>query len=260
MVTYSNTAWPNDFRLVQLDSTGWSDDKSAAANVRQTLQIIPLLLNPPDAGVTSRRNIIMNGNIDLINTGTDITAKGGGSVTLHGGSQAITSDPANNGIEENNPELLGMNTNEEFFQSFFGITKADAKLQSINMICDESSCLNQDGQPVSPGDFPGENIWITGNTSIESNIGSEDHPVVLIIDGDLILDEDVSIWGLIYFTSNGHKVQASGNGHLYGAILAENENFIAGGDLTIEYDNSVLVAPRGGNGFYVKIAGTWRDF
>jgi hypothetical protein len=260
MINYSNNAWPNDFRLIQLDSTGWSDDKSASANIRQTLQLIPLLLNPPDAGVTGRGDIIMDGNINLINTETNITARGGGSVTLQGGSQATTSDPGNNGIEENDPDLLGMNTDEEFFQSFFGATRSDAGLQSINLTCDESECVDQNDQSIHPGDYPGENLWITGNTTIDSNIGAADHPVILIVDGDLNLEGDISIWGLIYFTSTGHTIHSAGNAHLHGVLVAENDSFLADGDLTIEYDAGVILPPRGGNGLYVRVAGTWRDF
>jgi len=260
MITYNNDAWRNDLRLIEINSVGWSDDKSASANIRQALQVIPLLINITDAGVTSRENIIMDGNIELINTATDITAKAGGLVTLLGDSQATTSDTGDNGIEENNPELQGLLTNDDFFEYFFGVTKSDTLLQNIHITCNESSCLNQDNEPVNPGEYPGENIWITGDTTIDSNMGTEDHPVILIVDGNLTLAGDSSIWGLIYITENGHAIHAPGNGHLHGALIAENSNFLANGNLAIEYDVSAITPPKGGNGLFAKVAGTWRDF
>lgn len=259
-ISYSNAAWRNNFRLIEITSAGWSDDKAASANLKQTLQIIPLLINPPDAGVTGRENITMEGNVIITNLETGITAKTGGTIILQGNSQLSTSDPGNNGIEENNPELQSLPSNEEFFEHFFGITKYDATLQSIQITCNGSSCINQDNLSVSPEEYPGRNIWITGDTIIDSNIGSENHPVVMIIDGNLAIEGDITVWGLIYITQNGHTIQAPGNGHLYGALLTENNSFLASGNLDIEYNNSVITPPIGGNGLFTKIAGTWRDF
>jgi len=260
MITYNNIGWRNDFRLIEIDSIGWSDDQTASARISQALHVIPLLLTMPDASATSHGDITMEGNIGLVNTETDITAKSGDSVTLHDDSQATTSDPSNNGIEENNPELQGLLTNDEFFDYFFGVSKADAMLQNIHMTCDESSCLNQDDQIVNPDEYPGENIWISGNTTITSDVGSEEHPVILIIDGDLTLNGDLTIWGLIYITEKGHTIHASGNGYLHGGLITEDNDFHVNGNLTIEYDLGVITPPKGGNGLFTKIAGTWRDF
>ena len=260
MITYNNNAWHNDFRLIEINSTGWSDDKTAVSNIIQTLQIIPLLLTLPDASTTSHGNITLKGNIDLVNTATDITVKAGGTVTLLDVSRASTSNPGDFGIVENDLNLQSLLTNDEFFEYYFGVTKADAMLQNIYMTCDGSSCMDQDNVSVTPSDYPGDNIWINGNTTIDSNIGSEDHPVILIIDGDLTLNGESSIWGLIYITENGHSIQATGNGHLHGELVTEQNDFLVNGNLTIEYDVGVITPPKGGNGLFTKIAGTWRDF
>ena len=260
LVTYNNNAWPGNLRLVELMATGWSDDRSASATILQRLQIMPLLSNPPDSGVTGRENIVLNGDIELINTETDMTAKTAGIVTLQGSAHTSTSNPGNNGIEENNPQLQGLSSDDEFFEHFFGTTKTGVMSQSIRLACAGSSCMSHDNQPADPGDFAGENIWITGNTTLESSIGSQDHPVVLIVDGDLTLAGNIIIWGLVYITNNGAALHAPGNGYLHGVLVAEHVDFLGDGHFTVEYDSSVITPPKGGNGPFSKVAGTWRDF
>jgi len=260
VIAYNNTQWPNNFRLIELNSTGWSDDHSASATLTQTLQLVPLLSTPPDSGITSQADIAMEGNIELINTTTDSNARAGGSITLHGGVQTITSTPGVGGIAENDQELRDLQGNDEFFAHHFGTTKTDTEIQSIRMTCDASSCTDRNDQPVNLDEYPGENIWVSGNTTIATSIGSEEQPVILIVDGDLILDGNIEIWGLIYVTQNGHTVHTSRNVHLHGALIMETANIESVGNLVIEFDQSMLAPPKGGNGLYAKVAGTWRDF
>ncbi len=260
VISYSNHAWPNQFRLIELSVTGSSDDSSSTAVLVQKMQIMPLLLVPPEAGFTARNNVVTDGAAEFINTETDKSIMAGGTITLSAGSHAMTSTEGNSGIEEHSAELQGLAANDDFFAHFFGMQQVTVVNQIIHLTCDDSACADQDNQQVKPDDFPGENIWITGDITIDSDIGSEDLPVVLIVDGDLVLEGEKSIYGLVYVTENGRILDASDTGFIYGALIAANEDFLVSGNLTIQYNNDVLVPPRGGNGPFVAIAGSWKDF
>jgi hypothetical protein len=259
-ISYRNHEWPNQFRLIELDVTGSSDDGSSSAVLMQAMHIMPLLLVPPQASVTARNNVTSDGTIEVINTETDKSIMAGGTINLSAGSHATTSTEGNSGIEEHSAELQDLAAPDTFFEHFFGMHQATVINQTIHLICNESACNDQDGQQIEPDDFPGENIWITGDATVDSDIGTEDLPVVLIVDGNLVLEEDISIQGLVYITENGHMLYASDTGFINGAMIVANDDFLVSGNLTIHYNEDVLVPPRGGNGPFVAIAGTWRDF
>lgn len=259
-VTYNNTEWPNNFRLIELNSTGWSDDKTASAKINQILQVVPLLSKPPDAGVTGYMDLTMDGNIELINTQSDLNARAGGTITMDSSVKAITSNPGKAGITANDTELKGLQNNDEFFEHYFAMTKTEAENQSTYLRCDANTCIDRDDQVTNPDLYPGQNTWISGNTTIKSSIGSVEQPVVLIIDGNLVLDGDIEIWGLIYITEHGDLLQTSGNIQLHGALIVESATLKTNGELIVEYNLDHLVPPAGGNGWYAKVAGTWRDF
>ena len=260
IVTYNNKEWPGNFRLVELSSSGWSDDKTASATINQTMQVVPLLSNPPNAGVTGRMDLTMDGDIELINTQSGLNVRAGGTITLDSRVQAITGNPGIAGITDNDTELQGLQNNDEFFEHYFSMTKTEAEDQSIYLRCDANNCIDRDNQVTNPDTYPGQNIWISGNTTMNSSIGSAEQPVVLIIDGDLDLSGDIEVWGLIYITEHGDSLQTFGNIQLHGALIMESATLKTNGAFNVEYNQDLLVPPVGGNGWYAKIAGTWRDF
>jgi hypothetical protein len=224
------------------------------------MQLVPLLLNPPDAGITGHGDFDMDGNIELINTITGLNARSGGIITLNGGVHTITSIPGADGITENDPELRDLHNNDDYFLHFFGSNKTDTQNQSIQLICDTSSCKDQNDHFVNIAELPGENIWLSGNATIAANIGSEEQPVILVIDGDLVLAGDLEIWGLIYVTQSGHTVNVPGKVKIHGALMVESADIRASGNLVIAYDQNVLVPPKGGHGLFARVPGSWRDF
>jgi hypothetical protein len=152
---------------------------------------------------------------------------------------------------------LTQGTDDDFFELFFGESPADYRDKTASWVVDTNNSLSTENSTyinsiVGMGD---QAIWVTGDVSLPGNVGSKDHPVILIIDGDLALVSNAEINGVVFVRGD---VTGNGTPTIYGAM-------IVAGDANITGNPNIIYDPYGGtsllhNGKATKLQGSWKDW
>lgn len=253
-----------DNSVLRIDSRGCSDGCSPCAStcantaaVSQVMMFKSALSGKPSAPMTAKGSVATGGNADIVNLDPDtsgLTVHSGsanvqtGSATLH----SLPGTPPEASVAKNDTTLATL-TDDQFFQEFFGDTKANVQASAYPV-----SAANANSQLNG---LTGKKIWISGNTQINSNItvGSLAEPVIIIVDGELRVNGTVTIYGLVYCTAIVWDNTGMGNVNIYGAAVAEG-SFTGNGTPTITYTPTVTNNLHTKLGEYVKVIGSWRDF
>ena len=111
-------------------------------------------------------------------------------------------------------------------------------------------------------------IWINQTNgsmaSINNNvvIGSAAKPVILIVNGNLQLNNNVTIYGLVFVLNPTTDTQLDNNATINGAIASSTRDINFYNNATLNYNSSILNAMPsvGGANSYAKVAASWRDF
>lgn len=168
-------------------------------------------------------------------------------------AEMLLSDEGVNGIDilDDDP-----NFPDDVFQYIFGVPREDRSLiEDIARSNDqhETDCSGIDQN--SSGLY-----WITGECRL-SLAGRPSSPVVLVVEGDVRLNADAKVFGVVYaFQSDVLKL--NGGAQVYGAVIGDNVADASGqGNHSIVYDQGVLdrvmLSPD-----LIKISrlpGTWSD-
>ena len=104
----------------------------------------------------------------------------------------------------------------------------------------------------------GEVVVLTGNQTINGgDIGTPELPVILIIDGDLIMSGGPKIYGVVYV--RGSITRATGQATIVGSLIAEEGVDFGAGTYTVIYDPETIsnASNLGVPGF---VSGSWRDW
>lgn len=264
-VTYSNPIQYN-YDLILITSTGTSSDNLSTRVIRQLVEFGSVLLNQPDRPVITKGSVSMGGSSRILNLNENQTILSGSSVSLSDSSYTFTSDgigstPGNikSDITQNDATLGGMSA-DDLFVSYFGLPQSLIKSSagynySGSSDKDYSSDLNSKR---------GTSIWIdqtSGNAIISgtTSIGSFSNPVLLIIDGDTIFTDNVTLYGFLYIT--GASINIGGNTLIIGGLSAANSVSITGGTQVI-YSQSVLnnLQDHDNSRYFARVPGSWKDF
>lgn len=273
---YTSVLAPTSSALLRVTATGYSDDGSARKTVVQYIKKYSLLQRLPSDSVKTAGSYISNSNaIDIINNIKPNTIVAGGSVDTGGKTITSVNGVAGAGIVAGSttPGITGaVDTAAEqeiFFQSVFGTSSAEVKSASLPINC-AGACaalsntgttfsgqtITNYGTPQSPS------IWVTGNTTINSNmvIGSPTKPVLLVVNGSLTLNGGATIYGFIYVTGNvtDDPTVLAGNADVFGGIISERD-LRFGGTAQVTYNDYPTTNGPFGPTFYVKVPGTWID-
>jgi len=251
-----------DNYLIRVTSVGTSDDGTGIKQMEQLIMLVPLLANAPDATLTTKDQVRIQGAVLVKNMITDLAVHAGGSYTKIGNSPNSGTE-TNNGI--NNPIDVIQNdatystmTNDQFFFSFFGQSKSDIKAQATQISCD--SCN------ANLGGLTGQVIWVNPATSggtphvnANTQIGSTTQPVILIVESDdsFILNGSAKIFGLVYVIGDWDN-GGGGSSTVTGAAIAEG-SFDSQGTPNPTYDATILNRLNG-MGTIARIPGSWKDF
>ena len=263
-VVYSNPI-ANNFDVIDVIATGLSDDGVASRTIWQTTMLRTTLQNMPPVPTISKGNIIMIGdsqvaNMDTPNTlwaGQGVSFSGNSSKTVTTGNNPASSNAAGiNGDVIQNDNYLDSMSPDDFFESFFGASRADVEAQAnfvFNDLGNYSSSV--DGLRNSL-------IWInqtTGEAQINNNVtlGSPDQPVVLVVNGALRINGNVTVYGVIYVVTE----LRTGNGHVdvHGSFISEGNTTITG-NINVNYDLAVFDNTQKNIGKHVKVSGSWKDY
>ena len=105
-------------------------------------------------------------------------------------------------------------------------------------------------------------FYVTGDCNLNS-VGSPTSSVIVIVDGDLQLNGNLDIYGMIFARSNDNSQEVTGNGNvkIFGALVVEGDVNTTG-SLDIIYDSTATSQdpnriPPGAR--FGKVTGSWLD-
>ncbi len=264
-VRFIDDVEPGNLAVIRVEAQGRSDDASAVRTIVEVLSGTPAVANAPDNPLTTRGFVDLKGSGTITNLESTLTIWSGDSVAVTGNSpKTIIKHPvAAGGIESTNKNNKGLDvidndpnlstlTDEDYFRNFFGLAPADYQSRIARKVID----------PVSTAvtTLDGENgtvLWVDGDARFTSNtqIGTADEPVVLIVDGDMFGAGSVTVYGILFVTGDW---DAQGNLTVYGATILRG-NVDGTGSLDVIFDSDVLDNTAFA-GKPVGMPGTWRDW
>ncbi len=293
----SLTNGAGDTSLLDLTAYGFASDVVSPAddgsNANQTSTVrlyrTPTIAYMPQAAIVATQAVnVNNPNVTITNDQNDIMAavwSGGNtnaaSTTIDVTNSSGDSDPAG-GIYENDAALAGLDpattgdNGEALFQNFFKMNKNQLKQRATVVDC-KSGCtqadlLDDSGNPLSgivwvdtrndngtPNDFSDDTF---NQLSIDTafDLGSTNNPVILIVDGQLVMNHSsAKISGLVYTSQDLTMKDPANAGQFVGSVVSEkgvdiNQN------VSFTYDPTLSANLQNQQTFYTRVAGSWKDF
>jgi hypothetical protein len=241
--------------------TGTTCGGDAAAMVTVTLGQLSGLSTPPAAPLTARGSVTV-GNAALgVHNGTPST----NGITINAGLgidarrariDTVPGTPPSATLVGNDSSLANT-TEDQMFQSFFKLPKAQYKSVSHVITC--SPCSETQLQAAYAA---GERqIWVDGPLTVNSNvsIGSASDPLILVVDGDVHFNGTIQLYGVVYSTGMTWDNTGGGGALIRGAAISEG-NYEGTGTPDYFYDPNVLSRLRNTLTSFVRVPGSWRDF
>ena len=244
--------------------TGTTCGGDAAAAVQVTLGQLSGLSTPPAAPLTARGSVSV-GNAALgVHNGTPST----NGITINAG---LGIDAANARIDTvpgtpptatlvGNDSSLASTTEDQMFQSFFNMPKAQYKALSTVITgcpCTETQVMNA---------YTNDNarqIWVEGDLNMNSNVTlggltAPNGPVVLVVNGNIHLNGTIRVFGVLYSTGITWDNTGGGGALIQGAAISEG-NYTGNGTPDYFYDPRVLDQLQFELTSFVRVPGSWRD-
>lgn len=187
----------------------------------------------------------------LLQSGGAYTGQTGRSTTLPGSPVRAALISADTSLATANPEQM--------FAKFFGMAPGTYREQPaiLRVTCpdDCSAAL------LAAYQAGARMLWVDGRMNLRSNtvLGSAADPVLVISDGEAVLEGPMLISGLLYARGNASWSNASGQpAHLTGALLSEGQ-FAASGQVDLIYQRAVIDSLRNRSGSFVRVPSSWTD-
>ncbi len=230
----------------------------------------------PAAALTVRGNLALGGGANVMMVNTDAA---GGGLTLQTGDSTVDEshlrsvtvagspadasralgDVALNTLSDAPPPST-LTAADRFFALTFGTPRAVYVEQPalLGLDCAGGPCSAAPVRALAALN-PGRVIHVRGDLEVDAgDVGSATDPVLLVLDGDLDLQDPAArIFGLVYGQDTTFAV--AGNGEVRGAVVAETD-FSSNDSPTIVHDASVLRRLQLQHGSFVRVPGSWRDF
>lgn len=146
----------------------------------------------------------------------------------------------------------------DMFAYLFGVPTADyIQVKQMATVISDCTGLNT----TSAGLY-----WVTGNCTISGNIGSFANPVLLIVQGDISMNANNYVMGVMFAFSTDPtatlSVTLNGGPTLYGGIMTNANISLPVGTFKMRYDADVITNLKNnlsGRGL-AKVPGSWADF
>lgn len=165
-------------------------------------------------------------------------------------------------VVQGDTNLSGLTT-AQLFESNFGTDQTTYRDDVAAWTVDLNSGMSNESSTDINSIYGKQDtsIWVNGDTTINGTIGSEGHPVILIVDGNLTLGAGAVINGYVFVTGN---MGANGTPTVYGAMTVGG-NATTTGNMKIVYDPfSGTNAPPCGStcqlGTPTRVPGSWKDW
>jgi hypothetical protein len=139
----------------------------------------------------------------------------------------------------------------DLFQYVFGLPRLDAGIlkDSAHEVLADCSTL-----PGKPGGL----YWITGDCTIDTDVGTLAEPVMLVVEGDLSLDDGIDLYGGLYVLDTA-TLSSTGSPNLHGVLFIDGDLDLGAGGLALNYDDVVLANLNRVGGRHAAIPGAWND-
>lgn len=283
-VRFSNVAAPAPPGLVRVEAIGCTRldasclDFSAlgSANEGRTLltQLVALTgtaVSPPLAALTAGGAVNFSGaavmrNGDVASGGWTIQARGGISGAVQ--SISLPGTPGSASRVDNDTTLPAsadrmfttvFNMFPETFRQAPGTVRLDASVAG----CTASGCSGSAVQNALLFN-PGRVIWVEGNLTVDTAVGSTTEPALVVVNGNLDFSANATFTGLVYVRAATWAPTYAG-GQVVGAVIAEGavgdgSGGGAVGTPTVTYSADALQRVRLLRGSFVPVPGGWKDF
>lgn len=293
-VLLSDISASGDMSLIQVTSTGASDDGLISRMMSVLIGEVPSLPNPPDLPVVARGNVNTIGNMQIYNHFENFNVWTGEELDSWGSSDTYIRDPSwtdtgwdgdpdtlSEHLESTGQTVLDVDsiqsttkntrgpdvidgdaslstlTGDEFIQNFFG--KTASELENVaNTSLTESEFGSADwtnlGGQIIELDDEGDGTYQI--SSATGTVGTSSSPVILVTDGDIRITGNVQIFGLVVAKN---FVSAAGTVDVVGGVLAEEEIERANGTFSVYFDPGVTGKLADLKTMEV-VRGSWKDW
>ncbi|WP_303907624.1 pilus assembly PilX family protein [Thiohalomonas denitrificans] len=247
---------------VRITSTGTSADGLASRTSTQESAVVPAVPNVPISPLTTRTLTQISGNITVTNNYGHLTIWSGDYVYVSGDAQTkITTTDGEESVNSTDsggfgPDVIQDDTNlrevsdSDFFENFFGQSAEEVRADADIDISSSAELTAE--QPILS-----QLIWYEGDLHLQEDLGTQEDPVVLVVNGDLRINSNCTINGIVYVS--GDWTQANGGVTINGGVVVEGELIMGNGNLEVNYDPEVL-DNTGGIGKDAGLSGSWRDW
>lgn len=282
-------AAPTDPADVLAYACGWSDDNSAVQRVVQQLRgTASTAGNASTPLISKSATDILTGGPSIFNFENDLTVWAGAEILSQSNTgktfvrdtfnypreQPTNIDYRNTGNSPgcNNPPAgytcttqgstighdvvvgdttLSLATDDAFFQRFMG--KPPAVYKETVVL---EKFIVEPGDVATLGDDANGNvIWVDGDLTLGQDLGTEDRPVILVVDGNLAFNGSPVINGIVFVRGD---LDTAASPTIYGSMIVAG-NASGNGNMKIIYDSNVI-AKVTNIGRAAKVAGTFRDW
>ncbi len=232
---------------------------NAVAHVQATLASLPAVASSPIAALTARGSIdtgFASAGFHNADAGSNgITVHAGG--TISAGTARFTTAPGStweSSIVDDDVALAAL-APDDFFRSFFGLPKSLWSQQpGVKTLRCDASCDDALKAAIVSGT---RMLWIDGDARISADLvlGSRERPIVIAATGQLMLEGNVTLHGLVY----AQAIEWTHGGTLRGAAISET-TAIGHGVMDFVRDAVVLHELRNDLGSVSRLPGSWKDF
>jgi hypothetical protein len=238
--------------LLEIESTGTAPGGGRRV-VRQLARLQPWLPEVIPAPLVVRGSAAF-AELHLANLERPIAAWVGSGLEAASMTAELAEPPrcGPQGICENDARIGGL-TPDEFFEGLLG-----RRPELLKTLSRRITCTPCDG---NLGGEQGPVLWLEATDGeavvLGGAVGSSDHPVLTIVDGDLRLITDTVTYGLLYV--RGSWLGGEGGFFAHGSMLVEKDIAPPGRPSSLRYEPAALQA-LAARGPYARVAGTWADF
>lgn len=190
-------------------------------------------------------------------------------------------------IVEQDSSLANLST-ADFFLNFFGMTPLEYQSDVVTIAT--TPALSVQDSPVGANLAIDEVVWVDGGgpqypdgpsgavnpSAVETSwnglsagcsvpgasnaagmtCAGNIQPTIIVVDGDLRVQGNITIWGLLYVTGD---VRGAGSVDVMGAMMMQGTNSNVSGGIRVIYNSEVLRSTEDNSGL-ASAGGTWRDF
>ena len=272
-----------DMSLVEVESTGFSDDRLISRTISILLGKVPLLPNPPSVPVVAKSTIDVSGDMNVINLYTNLNIWTGDALNSWGSAETYIKDPAyvanmgsdiidhmiNNNIDLDDlslqstskytvgPDVVAGDVNlanassSTFVENFFSKDIEGIKSSPGTVHMTGNELRNADS-----ADVEGQVIYLSDAKLTGGSIGPRDNPVIIVADSPLDMTGQTDIFGIV-IASSVNKI--AGTVDIYGGLIAADTIDSIVGTANIYFDEKVI--DNTGKFYEMEIVrGSWCDW